>query len=93
MGGRLFYWPVRVREIDLIGHSMGGLVIRSACHYGRGSATLADRLRRRGPWPARVRRVVLLGVPNSGASLEVIANLTSGALWSVERSWAGLGTL
>jgi pimeloyl-ACP methyl ester carboxylesterase len=76
-------WPVRVREIDLIGHSMGGLVVRSACHYGTGQATLADRLRRRGPWPARVRRVVLLGVPNSGASLEVIANLTSGALWSV----------
>ena len=31
-------WPVRVREIDLIGHSMGGLVIRSACHYGKGTA-------------------------------------------------------
>ena len=45
-------WPVPVREIDLIGHSMGGLVIRSACHYGWGSATLSDRLRRRGPWPA-----------------------------------------
>src|SRR5690606_15497389 len=28
-------WPVRVREINLIGHSMGGLVVRSACHYGR----------------------------------------------------------
>lgn len=26
--------PVRVREIDLIGHSMGGLVLRSACHDG-----------------------------------------------------------
>jgi pimeloyl-ACP methyl ester carboxylesterase len=76
-------WPVRVREIDLIGHSMGGLVIRSACHYATGRATLLDRLRRRGPWPARARRVVLLGVPNSGASLEVIANLTSAALWSV----------
>ena len=76
-------WPVRVREIDLIGHSMGGLVVRSACHYGRGSATLRDRLRRRGPWPAKVTRVVLLGVPNSGANLEVIANLTSAALWSV----------
>lgn len=76
-------WPVRVREIDLIGHSMGGLVIRSACHYGRGRATLPDRLRRRGPWPAKVKRVVLLGVPNSGANLEVIANLTSAALWSV----------
>jgi pimeloyl-ACP methyl ester carboxylesterase len=76
-------WPVRVREIDLVGHSMGGLVVRSACHYATGRATLVDRLRRRGPWPARVRRVVLLGVPNSGASLEVIANLTSAALWSV----------
>lgn len=76
-------WPVRVRELDLIGHSMGGLVIRSACHYGRGRAPLTDRLRGRRPWPARVRRVVLLGTPNSGATLEVIANLTSAALWSV----------
>jgi triacylglycerol lipase len=76
-------WPVRVREINLIGHSMGGLVIRSACHYGSASATLPDRLRRRGPWPAKVKRVVLLGVPNGGANLEVIANLTSAALWSL----------
>lgn len=77
------FWPVRVREIDLIGHSMGGLVVRSACHYGAGRATLADRLRRRGPWPAKVKRVVLLGVPNRGATLEVIANLASAALWSL----------
>ena len=76
-------WPVRVREISLIGHSMGGLVVRSACHYGRHTATLADRVRRRGPWPRKVRRVVLLGVPNRGANLEVIANLASAALWSV----------
>lgn len=76
-------WPVRVREIDLIGHSMGGLVVRSACHYGMGRARLSDRLRGRGPWPDKVRRVVLLGVPNSGANLEVIANLVSAALWSV----------
>ena len=26
-------WPVEVAEIALIGHSMGGLVARSACHY------------------------------------------------------------
>ncbi|HEX6422154.1 MAG TPA: hypothetical protein VFZ79_01655 [Acidimicrobiales bacterium] len=76
-------WPVRVREINLVGHSMGGLVVRSACHYGAGRATLADRLRRRGPWPAKVERVVLLGVPNGGASLEVVANLASAALWSL----------
>ena len=76
-------WPVRVREIDLIGHSMGGLVIRSACHYGRRGATILDGLRGRGSWSARVRRVVLLGVPNRGANLEVIANLTSAALWTL----------
>ena len=76
-------WPVRVREIDLVGHSMGGLVIRSACHYGRNAATPFDRLRGRGPWPKKVRRVVLLGVPNSGAKLEVIANQTSATLRSM----------
>ena len=26
-------WPVPVHDISLIGHSMGGLVIRSSCHY------------------------------------------------------------
>ena len=46
-------WPVRVREIDLIGHSMGGLVIRSACHYGRNRAALSDRFRRRDRGPRR----------------------------------------
>src|SRR5690349_7335868 len=27
-------WPVEVEEIALVGHSMGGLVSRGACHYG-----------------------------------------------------------
>ena len=27
-------WPVPVTELVLVGHSMGGLVARSACHYG-----------------------------------------------------------
>ena len=44
-------WPVRVREIALIGHSMGGLVVRSACHYGSMGTTLGDRARLRRPWP------------------------------------------
>jgi triacylglycerol lipase len=76
-------WPVRVREITLIGHSMGGLVIRSACHYGAASGTLGDRVRLRRPWPSKVKRVVLLGVPNTGASLEVIANQISAHMWSL----------
>ena len=44
---RWWAWPCPVDEVDLVGHSMGGLVIRSACHYGRHHATIADRLRRR----------------------------------------------
>lgn len=76
-------WPVRLQEINLIGHSMGGLVIRSACHYGTISGTLRERARLRRPWPAKVKRIVLLGTPNTGASLEVIANQISVRMWSL----------
>jgi pimeloyl-ACP methyl ester carboxylesterase len=53
-------WPWRVEEVLLLGHSMGGLVIRSACHYGQESAAR---------WIPRVRHVFLLGSPNLGAPL------------------------
>jgi pimeloyl-ACP methyl ester carboxylesterase len=76
-------WPVRVREINLIGHSMGGLVIRSACHYARRQRPLGRWLPIGRPWTSRVRRVVLLGVPNTGAGLEAVVNSASAALWAV----------
>ncbi|MCB0042773.1 MAG: hypothetical protein KDE23_23975, partial [Caldilinea sp.] len=41
-------WPVPVEELALVGHSMGGLVARSAGHYG---PALAHE------WPARLRSV------------------------------------
>ena len=53
-------WPGGVAEIGLVGHSMGGLVIRSACH--------ADRSE---PWAALVRSCVYLGSPHRGAPLAV----------------------
>lgn len=49
-------WPVPVEELALVGHSMGGLVARSAGHAGR-------------DWPDRVTHVVSLGTPHSGAPL------------------------
>jgi hypothetical protein len=58
-------WPVRVTEIALIGHSLGGLVARSAAHQG-------DRLGQ--PWRDVLRHVVGLGVPHLGTSLERFAN-------------------
>ena len=54
-------WPVEVRELVLVGHSMGGLVARSACHYGE-----RDGL----GWTERLRHVVCLGSPHMGAPLE-----------------------
>ncbi|MCA9669713.1 MAG: alpha/beta hydrolase [Myxococcales bacterium] len=55
-------------ELTLVGHSMGGLVIRSACYY----ATLHGLT-----WVERVRRVVFLGVPHDGAHLERLGRLAT----------------
>ncbi len=54
-------WPVEVREVALVGHSMGGLVARSACHQGVEAGHA---------WPGLVRDVLTLGTPHLGAPLE-----------------------
>ena len=76
-------WPVRVKEIDLIGHSMGGLVVRSACYYARTVRSRGRHLPIGRRWTRKVRRVVLVGVPNTGAPFEVFVNMASAALWSL----------
>jgi pimeloyl-ACP methyl ester carboxylesterase len=54
-------WPVPVEKLVIVGHSMGGLVARSACHYaeigGHG-------------WLRQLRQMVFLGTPHHGAPLE-----------------------
>jgi pimeloyl-ACP methyl ester carboxylesterase len=67
-------WPMRVREIALVGHSMGGLVARSACHQGSEGAQL---------WTELVRHVVSLGTPHLGAPLEQGAHAAAAALYSL----------
>jgi pimeloyl-ACP methyl ester carboxylesterase len=59
-------WPCGVEEIVLVGHSMGGLVVRSACHYGE-----ADGRR----WTDAVRHVFCLGAPHLGADIEKGVNV------------------
>ncbi|MCG8509649.1 MAG: GPI inositol-deacylase, partial [Rhodospirillales bacterium] len=54
-------WPVPVRDVVLIGHSLGGFVLRSACHH----AELDGR-----PWVELVRHVICVGTPHLGAPLE-----------------------
>jgi pimeloyl-ACP methyl ester carboxylesterase len=54
-------WPLPVEEIALVGHSMGGLVARSACHFGE----LAHH-----HWRGALRQLICLGSPHHGAALE-----------------------
>ena len=54
-------WPVPVDELSIVGHSMGGLVARGACHYGEESGKA---------WRSKLRRLVCLGSPHHGAALE-----------------------
>src|ERR1700722_609660 len=58
-------WPVEVSEISILGHSMGGLVARSACHVAA-----AESL----PWLSRVRNLVTLGTPHHASPLERSGN-------------------
>jgi pimeloyl-ACP methyl ester carboxylesterase len=54
------HWPVPVERLLLVGHSMGGLVIRSACHHA------VDHGHR---WAGLVDHTVYLGTPHHGAPL------------------------
>lgn len=65
------HWPVPVERIALLGHSMGGLVARSATHQAL-EAGMA--------WPKRLRQMVFLGSPHHGAPLERGGNWLQAAL-------------
>jgi pimeloyl-ACP methyl ester carboxylesterase len=64
-------WPVPVTEIVLIGHSMGGLVARSAALQAGEQAV---------PWVSKVARLVCLGTPHTGAPLERGVGRVAGVL-------------
>ncbi len=65
LAGLVEEWPVQVTEIALVGHSLGGLVARSAAHQGHEAG---ER------WTALLRHIVGLGTPHHGAPLERFAN-------------------
>ena len=54
-------WPAPVEEIAIVGHSMGGLIARSAAHYGA---------REGHAWRTHLNRLVFLGAPHHGSRLE-----------------------
>ena len=54
-------WPVKVNELSIVAHSMGGLVTRSACHHASVNAHA---------WRKQLKKIVFLGTPHQGAPLE-----------------------
>ncbi len=65
------HWPVEIEQLSLVGHSMGGLIARSACF---------DAAEERRSWVRHVRQLVCLGSPHLGAPLEQIVHYLSAAL-------------
>jgi pimeloyl-ACP methyl ester carboxylesterase len=76
-------WPTEVDEVAIIGHSMGGLVSRSACYQA--SAGGHD-------WVRRVRHVISLGSPHMGAPLAQAVHYAAAGLYQLPetRPLAGL---
>jgi pimeloyl-ACP methyl ester carboxylesterase len=64
-------WPVETEQVALVGHSMGGLVARSACCHA--SEDGAD-------WARLVTHSVSLGTPHMGAPLEQAVHVLSAGL-------------
>lgn len=81
LGELLRAWPVELDEILLLGHSMGGLVIRNACHFGK----LAEE-----PWLDRVRRCIYVGTPHRGAPMERVGRFVAKVLHAVDDPYTRL---
>jgi len=58
-------WPVPVEELVIVAHSMGGLVTRSALHYGQ---------QKQKTWTKHLKKIAFLGTPHHGSSLERAGN-------------------
>lgn len=78
-------WPVPVTRIDVLGHSMGGLVAHSALHR---AAQRADP----GGWQHRVRHLICLGTPHHGSPVERGAHGLAAVLAGIDPT-APLGAL
>ncbi len=81
MSDLLSAYPQKVNEIVMIGHSLGGLVIRSGCRYG--TQQEAD-------WVKKVKKLFYLASPHHGAPMEKLGNLFSGFLKTIPLAYTQL---
>ncbi len=70
-------WPCEVQRLVIVGHSMGGLVARSALHYATQWGL---------QWPTLLRELIFLGTPHHGSPLERAGNWIDAAMGSTRYS-------
>ena len=75
-------YPVDLEEIVPLGYSMGGLVVRSACHVASVASASA--------WLPLVRRAVYVGTPHLGAPMERAGRLLARILRAVDDPYTRL---
>lgn len=88
LGELVACWPVPLTRLVLIGHSMGGLVMRAACRQAEEVGTAAAP---RGWWPL-MDTAIYLGTPHQGAALARLAD-TGERLLSTFPETAALGRI
>lgn len=80
------HWPVPIEELVILGHSMGGLVSRSALYYGQ---------QQQNSWTKYLKKIIFLGTPHHGAPMEQVGNYVDVVLEAVPYSkpFARLGKI
>lgn len=81
----VLHWPVPIEEINIVAHSMGGLVTRSAIHYSK----------QQNSWTKYLKKIIFLGTPHHGAPLEQAGNYLDVVLEAVPyvKPFARLGKI
>ena len=75
----LAQWPTPVQEVCIVGYSMGGMVARSAFHYGK---------KAHHAWVQQVHKLFFVGTPQHGSMVEQAGNMIDKALESSPYSHA-----
>jgi triacylglycerol lipase len=78
LGALVAAYPVPIEEIVLVGHSMGGLIIRSACEFASQRAANSDAA-----WLSHVKKAIYVGTPHEGADLEKLTHVAAAVLDAV----------
>ncbi|MGE0708380.1 MAG: esterase/lipase family protein [Planctomycetota bacterium] len=67
-------YPLALERLLLVGYSMGGLLLRSACHFAAEQGL---------PWLERVERAIYIGTPHAGAPAERVGRLAARLLRAI----------